>query len=155
MSIHFFYCAFFTLCTQIAFGKTPFELNTYPDHDVVLSHEDPNGILQLYRKSCDGIHSKQLTQSKSGCRMPACAPNGERLAYGEQTNNGIALCISDLDGTNAVTLVQEGVNLLPCWAPDSTHLIWMKVILTRIQGYFSWATRELPDSQAEFLCRHN
>ena len=128
MSIHFFYCVFFAFCTQIALGKTPFETNAFPDHHVVVSHEDPNGILQLYRKSCDGIHSEQLTRSRLGCRMPACAPNGERLAFAEQTDHGIALCISDLDGKNPITLVQQGVNLLPCWAPDSIHLIWMKVV---------------------------
>ena len=29
---------------------------------------------QLYRKSCDGIHSEQLTRSRLGCRMPAMRP---------------------------------------------------------------------------------
>ena len=128
MSIKPLYCVIFALFTKIALGEPPIQTTDFPEHDVVVSHEDANGVLQLYRKSSDGNHSKQLTHSKLGCHMPACAPNGKTLAYAEQTGHGIALCIADLDGRHANTVVADGVNLLPCWASDSIHLIWMKVV---------------------------
>ncbi len=95
--------------------------------EVVVSHTDDQGILQLYRMKEDGTDSRQLTFSKTGCRMPSCSPDGKKLAYVEQLGGGLALRVADLDGRNARTMVADGMNLLPTWLPDSSHLIWMKV----------------------------
>ena len=40
--------------------------------EVIVSHTDENGILQLYRMKEDGSMPTQLTDSNCGCRMPAC-----------------------------------------------------------------------------------
>lgn len=95
--------------------------------EVVVSHTDAQGILQLHRMKEDGTASRQLTFSKTGCRMPSCSPDGKQLAYVEQVGQGLALRLSDLDGRNVRTLVEDGMNLLPSWVPDSKHLVWMKV----------------------------
>ena len=42
--------------------------------EVIVSHTDENGILQLYRVKEDGSAPTQLTHSQRGCRMPACSP---------------------------------------------------------------------------------
>ena len=79
--------------------------------EVIVSHTDEKGVLQLYRMKEDGTNSRQLTFSKNGCRMPSCSPDGTKLAYVEQIDHGLAIRISDLDGRNVRTLVKEGMNL--------------------------------------------
>lgn len=97
--------------------------------EVIVSHTDEKGVLQLYRMNEDGTDSRQITHSKNGCRMPSCSPDRKKVAYVEQIGHGLALRISDLNGDNAKTLIGEGMNLMPSWIPDSEHLVWMKVKL--------------------------
>ncbi len=94
--------------------------------EVIVSHTDENGILQLYRMKEDGSVPTQFTHSRRGCRMPACSPDGKRLVYVQQTERGLSLWLSDLDGKNAKALRDEGRNLVPSWLPDSKHIVWMK-----------------------------
>jgi len=49
--------------------------------DVIVSHTDDQGILQLFRMKEDGSNSFQLTHSETGCRMPSVSPNGKHLIY--------------------------------------------------------------------------
>ena len=94
--------------------------------EVIVSHSDDNGILQLFRKREDGSDSIQLTHSKKGCRMPAVSPDGKKLVYAEQVDHSMSLRLSDIDGMNPRALVSEGMNLLPSWMPDGRHIVWMK-----------------------------
>ena len=94
--------------------------------EVIVSHTDEKGILQLYRMNEDGTDRKQLTHSNRSCRMPACSPDGRKLIYTQQVDHSLALWISDIDGGNARALIDEGMNLLPSWLPDSQHIVWMK-----------------------------
>jgi len=95
--------------------------------EVIVSHTDDKGVLQLYRMKEDGSGSRQLTFSKHGCRMPSISPNGKKLAYVEQVDHSLAIRVSDSDGQNVRTLIKEGMNLIPSWFPDSEQLVWMKV----------------------------
>ena len=107
----------------------PVEIEVIPNRplrEVIVSHTDGNGVLQLYCMKEDGSGSRQLTYSDHGCRMPACSPDGERLAYVQQVGHGFSLWISNLDGKNPRVLIDDGRNLLPCWLPDSKHIVWMK-----------------------------
>ena len=94
--------------------------------EVIVSHTDDSGVLQLYRMKEDGSDSKQLTHSKKGCRMPGVSPDGKKLLYAEQVDHGMSIRLSDITGKNARALVGEGMNLLPSWLPDSRHIVWMK-----------------------------
>ena len=93
--------------------------------EVIVSHTDENGILQLYRMKEDGSAPTQLTHSQLGCRMPACSPDGRKLVYVQQIDHGLSLWLSDLDGKNAKALIENGSNLVPSWLPDSKHIVWM------------------------------
>ena len=95
--------------------------------EVIVSHTDEKGVLQLYRMKEDGTDSRQLTFSKHGCQQPSCSPNGKKLSYVEQVDHSLAIRVSDPDGQNVRTLIKEGMNLIPSWFPDSEQLVWMKV----------------------------
>ena len=95
--------------------------------EVVVSHADEKGVLQLYRMKEDGSESIQLTFSKHGCRMPSVSPDGKKLAYVEQVDHSLAIRVSGLDGLNIKTLTDGGMNLIPSWFPDSDQLVFMKV----------------------------
>lgn len=94
--------------------------------EVIVSHSDDKGTLQLFRMKEDGSDSRQLTQSKTGCRMPSCSPDGTRVVYVEQQGHNLSVRMADIDGKNPRVLVREGMNLLPSWVPDSVHVVWMK-----------------------------
>ncbi|MEM0970712.1 MAG: LpqB family beta-propeller domain-containing protein, partial [Verrucomicrobiota bacterium] len=94
--------------------------------DVIVSYTDDSGVLQLFHMKEDGSDPVQVTSSAHGCRMPAISPDGKKLVYVEQGNHGLSLWISDLSGKNARILLSEGRNLLPSWAPDSRHIVWMR-----------------------------
>ena len=95
--------------------------------EVIVSHTDEKGVLQLYRMKEDGTDSRQLTFSKHGCQQPSCSPNGKKLSYVEQVDHSLAIRVSDSDGQNVRTLIKEGMNLIPSWFPDSEQLVWMKM----------------------------
>ena len=97
-----------------------------PLREVIVSHTDSTGVLQLYRKKEDGSDSRQLTYSKHGCRMPACSSDGKKLVYVQHYGHGLSLRVSNLDGNNSRNLHSDGRNLLPSWLPDSKHIVWMK-----------------------------
>ena len=97
-----------------------------PLREVIVSHTDSTGVLQLYRKKEDGSDSRQLTYSKHGCRMPACSSDGKKLVYVQHYSHGLSLWVSNLDGNDSRNLHSDGRNLLPSWLPDSKHIVWMK-----------------------------
>ncbi len=96
--------------------------------EVIVSHADEGGILQLFRMKEDGSARVQLTHSKSGCRMPSVSPDGQKLLYLEPGKDSLRLYLSNIDGSKPRVLVREGMNLLPSWLPDSRHVVWMKAL---------------------------
>ena len=120
------------LTTMIALVKfTSAETSPTPSaplklREVIVSHTDEKRVLQLYRIKEDGSDRQQLTQSKQGCRMPACSPDGKKLIYVQQVNHRLSLWISEIDGKNARILSDEGMNLIPSWLPDNRHIVWMR-----------------------------
>ena len=94
--------------------------------EVIVSHTDDNGILQLFRMKEDGADSVQLMHSDKGCRMPAVSPDGKKLIYVQQIDHSLSLWLSDIDGKNLRPLINDGMNLLPSWLPDSRQVVWMK-----------------------------
>ncbi|MEE2642668.1 MAG: hypothetical protein VX768_18715, partial [Planctomycetota bacterium] len=94
---------------------------------LVVSHADQQGVLQLFRMNEEGLQKKQLTHSARNCRMPACSPDGNMLVYSRETERGISLWLLSLDGKKHRSLVPAGFNLLPSWLPDCRHVVWMKV----------------------------
>lgn len=95
--------------------------------EVIVSHTDGNGILQLFRMKEDGSGSLQLTHSKRACRMPAVSPDGKKLVYVKQVEHSLSLWLSDIDGKKPHSLVSGGMNLIPSWLPDSKHIVWIYV----------------------------
>ena len=59
--------------------------------------------------------------------MPNCSPNGKKLVYMEQINHAMTLRVCDINGENTKTIIDEGMNVIPSWMPDSLHIVWMKV----------------------------
>lgn len=102
--------------------------------DVIVSHTDDQGILQLFRMKEDGSNSFQLTHSETGCRMPSVSPNGKHLIYVEKVGHSLAIMLSTINGKNSRVLINNGINLYPSWGSDSKHIVWMKSLTgTKLQ----------------------
>ena len=84
-------------------------LSEFSLREVIVSHTDENGILQLFRMKEDGSNSLQLTHSKYGCRMPSVSPNGRNIHVKQV--DWLSLWLSH-DGTNARSLVSGGMNII-------------------------------------------
>lgn len=98
-----------------------------PLREVIVSHTDENGILQLYRMKEDGSGSRQLTKGDHHCVQPACSANGEKLVYVSRSEKGMAIWLCDTDGKNTKELIRSSGILVPSWLPDSKHIVWMSV----------------------------
>ena len=95
--------------------------------EVIVSHTDENGVLQLYRMKEDGSASRQLTHGSSNCMQPACSADGKKIAYVKRGPQGMTMILCGTDGKNAKELIESPGILVPTWVPDSTHVIWMSV----------------------------
>ena len=94
--------------------------------EVIVSHTDDNGVLQLFCMKEDGSGSVQITHSEKGCRMPVVSPDGKKLVYVQLVNHSLSLWLSGINGQDPRVLINDGMNLLPSWLPDSRHIVWMK-----------------------------
>ena len=110
--------------------EEPGEIELIPNRplrEVIVSHTDGNGVLQLYCMKEDG--SGQSSAPRILITAAACLP--ARLTVKDwPTFNRLAtvsLCGSlIINGKNSRVLTDDGRNLLPCWLPDSKHIVWMK-----------------------------
>lgn len=93
--------------------------------ELIVSHADEEGTLQLFAMREDGSDRRQLTHSRLGCRMPACSPDGRKLVYAQQDERGMSLWLSGAGGEDPRLLREGGLNLVPSWLPDSRHIVWM------------------------------
>lgn len=96
-----------------------------PLREVIVSHTDENGVLQLYRMKEDGSGSRQLTRGNHHCVQPACSADGDRIVYVKRSEKGMAIWLCDTDGKNAKELINSPRILVPSWFPDSKHIVWM------------------------------
>ncbi len=93
--------------------------------EIIVSCPDENNILQLYHIKADGSSRRQITNSNHECMMPAVSPDGSKIVFVQQSEKGMALWISNFDGSNQKALTESGRNLIPSWFPDSKHIVWM------------------------------
>ena len=93
--------------------------------EVIVSHTDENGILQLFRMKEDGSDSLQLTNGNHHCVQPACSADGAKIVYVKRSKRGVAIWLCDAVGSKAKELIKSERILLPSWLPDSKHIVWM------------------------------
>lgn len=93
--------------------------------EIIVSYAHGNNKLQLYRLNEDGSSRRRITDGKHDCMMPVWSPDGQKIAYVQQTKEGLDLWLCDPDGSNHKQLTQSGNNRVPSWLPDSKHLVWM------------------------------
>lgn len=70
-------------------------------HEIIVSHADDDNRLQLYRIKDDGSSTRQITDSRDDCMMPAWSPDGEKIVYAQQSDKGLDLWLISADGKNA------------------------------------------------------
>lgn len=96
-----------------------------PLRELIVSCAPANGKLTLYRVNEDGSARRGLTDGQDDCMMPAWSPNGEKVVYVRQNQDGLNLWLCDPDGTSHRPLTRSGRNRIPGWLPDSKHVVWM------------------------------
>jgi TolB protein len=111
------------VCAATALGQS--EAREKKLREVVISYAPAGEKMQLYRVKEDGSDRQRITDSRHDCMQPAWSPDGEKIAYVRQNEQGLDLWLCDPDGKNAKPLTRSGRNLLPSWLPDSRHLVWM------------------------------
>ncbi len=100
---------------------------TRPLREIIVSYSDETNKLQLYRVNEDGSARRRITDGTHDCMFPAWSPDGEKIVYVQESENGTALWLSDPDGKNPKMLISSGLNMVPSWLPDSRHIVWMEL----------------------------
>ena len=100
------------------------ETGATPLREVIVSYGPGNGKLQMYRVLEDGTSRREISDGKNDCMMPAWSPNGKKVVYVRQSDEGLNLWLCDPDGKKHKPLTQSGRNRIPSWLPDSQHIVW-------------------------------
>ena len=104
-----------------------------PLREIIVSYAEATNMLQeffaankmqLYRLNEDGSDRRRITDCRRDCSMPAWSPDGRKIVYVQESENGNALWLSDADGKNPRMLVGSGFNMAPSWLPDSKNIVW-------------------------------
>ncbi|MFZ2957812.1 MAG: LpqB family beta-propeller domain-containing protein [Candidatus Ozemobacteraceae bacterium] len=103
----------------------PSETASPPLREIIVSYADETNKLQLYRTNEDGSARRRITDGTHDCSMPAWSPDGRKIVYVQESENGTALWLSDSDGKNPKMLTSSGQNMVPSWLPDSKYIVWM------------------------------
>jgi len=93
-------------------------------NEVIVSYPDAKNILQLHRVSADGGNARRITRGEHNSLMPAWSPDGKKIVYVQQSQQGMNLWLSTPSGEAAKPLTKSGGNLIPSWLPDSLHIVW-------------------------------
>jgi Tol biopolymer transport system component len=101
---------------------------SYPDATNILQRLFATNKMQLYRVNEDGSARRRITDCSQDCSMPAWSPDGKKIVYVQQNDNGNSLWLSDPDGKNPRMLVKSGMNMEPSWLPDSKNIVWFALM---------------------------
>jgi Tol biopolymer transport system component len=99
-----------------------------PSREIIVSYADGSNKMQLYRVNEDGSARRRITDCTQDCSMPAWSPDGKKIVYVQQSDNGFSLWLSDPDGENPRMLVKSGINMEPSWLPDSKNIVWFALM---------------------------
>ena len=113
-----------TLGQEVASGQEAAKARSSV-REIIVSYATADSKLQLYRVRADGSDPHRITDGKDDCMMPAWSPDGKKIAYVRQNENGLQLWICDPDGEQHEALTQSGMHRVPSWLPDSKHIVWM------------------------------
>ena len=73
----------------------------------------------------DGGNIRQLTQDGEGGAAFARSPDGTRIAFASDTDNGSDIYVMDTDRGNLRRLTDDpGWDFHPAWSPDSMHVVF-------------------------------
>jgi WD40 repeat protein len=67
---------------------------------------------------------RRITDCRRDCSMPAWSPDGRKIVYVQESENGNSLWLSDPDGKNPKMLVKSGFRHGAFWLPDSKNIVW-------------------------------
>jgi len=73
---------------------------------------------QLYRGNEDGSARRRITDCRRDCSMPAWSPDGRKIVYVQESENGNSVWLSDPDGKSPKMLVKSAFRHGAFWLPD-------------------------------------
>jgi TolB protein len=110
--------------TGTLFYKTERPITWSPDGRRVLFWNHSKVGWDIWTVTVDGKESVNLTQvTRGGCRSPAPAPDGKRIAFLRDNPEGLYLM--NADGSNQRRLTDKAFrDFLPTWSPDGKRIAY-------------------------------
>jgi len=91
---------------------------------IIVSEEDISGTLQLYIRDIDGSNPIQFTFNSLKSWMPAISPNGDKIAYVQESSISTDIYTINFDGTGNKKITSGGINIAPSWTPDGNMILY-------------------------------
>lgn len=85
------------------------------------------GAFRIYKTTGTEYATRQRLLEFNGMSNPEVSPNGQKLLFA-CPNSGPAICVSNLDGTNIVTLTDGETSYedQPTWSPDGSKIAFRR-----------------------------
>lgn len=93
----------------------------------VFSRKLDGNATEIFEADRDGNINNQLTNANLQSSAAEYSPDGTRIAYYEEDDNSSRIIVMNSDGTGKTTIVNDGKNYYPRWAPNGEWITYSKV----------------------------
>ena len=83
---------------------------------------DRDGNAEIYIINADGTGLERLTYSPSSDTSPAWSPDGQHIAYNQDFEGNLDVCVIHTDGPATNLTGWPGAEGSPTWSPDGTYI---------------------------------
>lgn len=93
---------------------------------VFSSDRDGQSSFELYTVDLSSQEEERLYLNQPADDWaPAWSPDGRRIAFQTNQDQGINICVLELDGLSVTCLPNDATNAVPSWSPDGQRLLFV------------------------------